>query len=184
MLSKQAFIAGIAVIKKAFIGWQFDLNDMVQVNLWYSAFANLTDNQFTGLINEYIKNNKQPPMSIKALSDVFVDRQIKLAKMPPEKAFSYVRELISDCGGWEYGGKSEIYKKLAAYPTLRETVKEFEGTLKTMSANDPYTENRFRKAYEERLRQSATKKVSEFLSLPAAPKENKALGSGTLPYEE
>ena len=107
MLSKQAFIAGIAVIKKAFIGWQFDLNDMVQVNLWYSAFANLTDNQFTGLINEYIKNNKQPPMSIKALTDVFVDRQIKLAKMPPEKAFSYVRELISDCGGWEYGGKSE-----------------------------------------------------------------------------
>lgn len=184
MLSREIFVSGMATLTKCYIGWKFDFNDDMQVGLWYSAFANLTEDQFVSVIQEYMDKNNYPPTCIKSLTDIFVARQIRLAKIPPEKALHYVREVISDCGGWEYGGKSEIYKKLAKYPTLRETVKEFEGTLKTMSANDPYTENRFRKAYEERLRQSATKKVSEFLSLPAAPKENKALGSGTLPYEE
>lgn len=183
MLSKEAFIAGITIIKKAFIGWQFDLNDNVQVNLWYSSFQNLTDKQFNNLIYEYLSNNKQPPMCIKSLTDIYVEHQVKSALVPPEKALDTVRNIVSECGGWDYDGRTEIYTKLAGYPMpLRETVHEFESSLRTMSANDPYTADRFRKAYEERLRASATNEVNKYLGL-SVPDNSKLLGQGFLPSE-
>lgn len=181
MLSKKAFIAGMTLLKKNYIGWQFDLNDEVQVSLWYSAFVNLTDERFTELVNDYMSTSSKPPMCIKDLTDIYVERQVKYAQIPPEKALSFVREVISDCGGWEYGGKAEIYKNLAKYPALYETVKEFEDTIKNMSAKDNYAADRFRKAYEQRLRTSAAKKVNEFLGITTS--NTQALGSAALPYE-
>lgn len=183
MLSKEAFVAGITIIKKAFIGWQFDLNDNVQVNLWYSAFQNLTDKQFNELVYEYLSNNKQPPMCIKSLTDIYVERSVKMAKIPPEKALNTVREIVSECGGWDYDGREEIYMKLASYPMpLRETVHEFEGTLRTMAANDSYTAERFRKAYEEKLMKSVANEVNKYLGL-SVPDNSKLLGNGFLPSE-
>lgn len=181
MLSKKTFIAEMTLLKKNYIGWQFDLNDQVQIGLWYSAFANLTDERFADLIDDYMASNDKPPMCIKNLTDIYVDRQIKFTKIPPEKALDHVRNVISDCGGWEYGGKAEIYKRLAKYPALYETVKEFEDTIKNMSAKDTYAADRFRKAYEQRLRTSAAKKVNEFLGITTS--NTQALGSAALPYE-
>lgn len=181
MLSPNKFAAGMTALQKCYIGWQFDLKDEMQVKLWYSAFKNLTDEQFNNLIKEYMSKNEHPPKCIKNLTDIYVDRQITYAKIPPEKALEVVRNVISECGGWDYGGKKDIYLKLSAYPTLRDTVKEFEDTIKNMSANDTYAADRFRRAYEEKLRQSATNRVNQFLGIKVT--DTKALGTAALPYE-
>ena len=171
------------LLKKCYIGWQFDTKDEAQVKVWYSSFKNLTDEQFQNLIKDYYKHNKQPPKSIRDLTDILVDKFYATAKVPPEKALSVVKDIISDCGGWEYGGKKEIYEKLKSYPaSLLETVKEFEDSLQIMSANDPFTAERFRKAYAVRLRSSAIREVDKRLGL-AIPEGTKALGSAALPYE-
>ena len=185
MLSKEKFIAGMTALKKVYVDWKFDLNDDMQIGLWYSAFKNLTDEQFSNTIREYYSHNKKPPMCIRDLTDILVDKIYSTAKIPPEKAFEIVRDIVSDCGGWDYGGKADIYKKLKSYPSsLVETVKEFEDTLRTMSFNDTYTIDRFRKAYAIRLRASAIREVDKRLGIAIAePKLPSALGTSALPYE-
>lgn len=180
MLSKPDFIAGMTLLTKNYIGWEFNLNDDIQIGLWYSAFKNLTSEQFKALIKAYIAKNEYPPKCIKNLTDLYVERQVKFAKIPPEKALQTVRDIVNYCGGWEYG-KTDIYLKLKRYPTLEKTVREFEATLRTMHANDQYTADRFRKAYEENLKTSAENKVNQFLGIKAEPTQ--ALGTAALPYE-
>lgn len=183
MLTLQTFISGIELLKKCYIGWQFDTKDEAQVKVWYSSLKNLTDEQFKTLIKDYYTHNRQPPKCVRDLTDILVDKFYATAKVPPEKALSIVRDIISDCGGWDYGGKAEIYKKLQAYPvSLLETVKEFEASLQTMSANDPFTAERFRKAYAIRLRASAIREVDKRLGL-AIPERTNVLGAAALPYE-
>lgn len=183
MLSKEKFIAGMTALKKGYIGWQFDLNDDIQISFWYAAVKNLTDKQFMSMIQEYYAHNKKPPTCVRDLTDILVDKFYATAKIPPEKAFEIVRNIISDCGGWDYGGKAEIYKKLESYPaSLVETVKEFEDTLRTMNSNDTYAIDRFRKAYAIRLRTSAIKEVDKRLGLNL-PEPTKSLGTVALPYE-
>lgn len=192
MLSVKAFMSGMEMLKKCYIGWQFDTKDKVQVELWYSAFRNTTDEQFTSIIKEYITHNDYPPKCIKNLTDILVDRALKQSKITPERALPFVREIISDCGGWEYGGKKDIYKKLEPYPALYKTVIEFEETIKTMQANDPFAADRFRRAYEQKLRDAATARIDSLLGLSdpdkskilgPAPTQSKLLG-GALPYEK
>lgn len=184
MLSKEEFIAGITALKKVYIGWQFDMQDDIQLALWYSPFKNLTDDQFNWVIKEYYNHNKKPPACITDLTDILVNVYYNRAKIKPEKALGYVRNVISDCGGWEYGGKAEIYKRLAKYPPLHKTVKEFEDTIKNMSANDTYAADRFRRAYEDNLKDYATEYTNKRLGLALPPGDKQALGSGTLPYEQ
>lgn len=182
MLSKEKFIAGMTAFKKCFVGWEFDLNDDVQLGIWYSSFKNLTDEQFSNLIREYYAHNNKPPMSIRDLTEILVDKFYATAKVPPEQALDVVREIVSKNGGWSYG-RSGIYKDLAAYPkALFETVKEFENTLSSMSAKDGYAEDRFRKAYATRLRASAIREVDKRLGL-ALPEPKNTLGTASLPYE-
>lgn len=181
MLSADKFIAGMTLLKKNYIGWQFDTKDEMQVKLWYSAFKNLTDERFNELIKDYIASNDRPPMCIKDLTDIYVERQVKYAQIPPEKALNTVREIISDCGGWQFEGRKEIYAKLRRYPELYDTVKEFEDTLRNMASGDTYVETRFRKAYENNLYEGAKKQVNEFLGITVS--DNKALGTAALPYE-
>lgn len=181
MLSAEKFIAGMTLLKKNYIGWQFDTKDEIQVKLWYSAFKNLTDERFNELIKDYIANNEYPPKCIKNLTDIYVERQVKYAQIPPEKALNTVREIISDCGGWQFEGRKEIYAKLRRYPELYQTVKEFEDTLRNMASGDTYTADRFRKAYENNLYEGAKKQVNEFLGITTS--NTQALGSAALPYE-
>ena len=182
MLSVQAFMTGMEMLKKCYIGWQFDTKDEMQVKLWYSAFKSTTDDQFHSIIKEYIAHNEYPPRCIKNLTDILVDKVVLQAKITPEKALPFVRDIISDCGGWEYGGKKDIYEKLRPYPALYKTVLEFEDTIKTMQANDTFTADRFRKAYEQRLRDTATTRVDNLLGLNI-PDNSSVLGRNALPYE-
>ena len=184
MLTQKTFIAGMSALSKGYIGWQFNLNDAVQVNFWYAALKNLTDEQFNWVIKTYYEQNKKPPTCVKDLTEVIANDYFKRAKIKPEGALEYVRGVINEKGGWEYGGKTEIYKELSKYPALYDTVKEFEDTIKNMSANDTYAADRFRRAYEDNLRSSASKKVENVLGLALPPGDKQALGSGTLPYEE
>lgn len=183
MLTQKTFIAGMSALVKGYVGWQFNLNDTVQVNFWYAALKNLTDEQFNWVIKNYYAHNKKPPTCVKDLTDVIVDDYCNRARIKPEGALDYVRGIISKYGGWEYGGKVKIYKELSEYPALLETVKEFEDTIKNMSANDNYSADRFRKAYEIKLRTSAMKKVDKVLGLALPSGDKQALGSAALPYE-
>lgn len=182
MLTLQSFVSGMELLKKCYIGWQFDTKDETQVKVWYSAFKNLTDEQFKNLIKDYYTHNKQPPKSIRDLTEILVDKFYATAIIPPEKALDVVRDIVSKNGGWEYG-RNGIYKDLAKYPrSLVATVMEFDDTLRTMSANDPYVAERFRKAYALRLRTAAIREVDKRLGL-AIQEPTKSLGPSALPYE-
>lgn len=182
MLSAQSFMTGMEMLKKCYIGWQFDTKDEMQVNLWYSPFKNTTDDQFISIVKDYIARNEYPPKCIKNLTDILVDKALGMAKIPPEKALHFVKDIISDCGGWEYGGRADIYKRLEKYPALRKTVREFEDTIKIMQSNDTYTADRFRKAYEQNLRDAATTRVDMLLGIKV-PDNSQVLGQAALPYE-
>ena len=184
MLSKEKFIAGMTLLKKSYLDWNFDLNDDVQITVWYSAFKNLTDEQFSNVIKEYHAHNRKPPTSIRDLTEILVNKFYATAKVPPEMALDVVRGIVSKNGGWDYG-RSGIYKDLEKCPkSLLDTVKEFEGTLSSMSAKDSYVEDRFRKAYAIRLRASAIREVDKRLGIALPePKNPTALGTAALPYE-
>lgn len=181
MLSKENFVAGMTILKKCYIGWEFNLNDDTQIILWYSAFKNLTDEQFRNMIKEYHAHNRKPPASIRDLTEILVDKFYSTAIIAPEMALDVVRGIVSKNGGWDYG-RTGIYKDLAKCPkSLVETVKEFEGTLSTMSANDTYAADRFRKAYEIKLRASAIREVDKRLGLSLPEPTRPPLGF--LPFE-
>lgn len=182
MLDLKTFVAGLVTLQKAYIGWEFDIKDEMQVKIWYMPLQNLTEEQYKWLIKEYRNKNHYPPKCVKDLTDILVNVYYNRAKIKPERALEFVRDVISEKGGWEYGGKTEIYKELSKYPALLETVKEFEDTIKNMSANDTYAADRFRRAYEERLRASATREVDKRLGI-ALPEPKNTLGTSALPYE-
>ena len=94
MLSKEKFIAGMTLLKKSYLDWSFDLNDDVQITIWYSAFKNLTDEQFSSVIKEYYAHNRKPPTSIRDLTEILVNKFYSTAKIPPEKALDVVREIV------------------------------------------------------------------------------------------
>lgn len=182
MLSPETYLTGMRMLKANFIGWQWDEKDEMQFNLWYSPFKSTTDDQFISIVKEYIARNEYPPRCIKNLTDILVDKALLQAKIPPEKALHFVRDVISDCGGWEYGGKADIYKKLEKYPALYKTVKEFEATIQTMRSDDTFTADRFRKAYEQNLRDAATIRVDNLLRIQV-PESSQIFGQAALPYE-
>ena len=134
------------------------------------------------MIAEYYAHNKYPPQSARALTEVLVDKVVGTAKIKPENALDYVRDIVSDCGGWQYEGREEIYSDLKRYPALCETVHEFEADLRRMSSDDTYTADRFRKAYEVKLRAGAIRQVDTVLGLNI-PDNSKLLGQGFLPSE-
>lgn len=182
MLSAEKFISGMEMLKSGYIGWQFDTKNEMQVKMWYSVFKNLTDEQFANLIKEYYAHNKKPPMSARDLTEILVNKFYATAKIPPEKGLDTVRDIINKNGGWEYG-RTGIYKDLENQPkALTETVREFEGTLSSMPANDSFIAERFRKAYAERLRTSAVREVDKRLGI-ALPEPKNTLGTAALPYE-
>lgn len=183
MLELKTFLAGMITLQKVYVDWKFDVKDETQVKIWYAAFRNLTDDQFKWLVKEYYTNNDQPPKCIKNLTDILVNRTISCAKIKPEKALDFTREVISSHGGWEYEGRAEIYAELKKYPPLYQTVKEFESSIRNMSANDTYTADRFRRAYEENLRKYATEYTNNKLGLALPENKTKSLPN-SLPYEE
>ena len=182
MLSQATFISGITALKKGYIGFEFDTQDEIQVKVWYSALKGLSDEQFKNMIVEYYAHNKYPPKCARDLTEVLVDRLVSDAKIKPDNALNTVREIISNRGGWDYEGRDEIYQDLKKYPALYETVKEFEADLRRMSSNDPFIADRFRKAYEIKLRAGAIRQVDKALGLNL-PENSMLLEAGFLPSE-
>lgn len=182
MLSPKTFITGMETLKKGYIGFDFDTKDEMQVKVWYSVFKGLSDEQFKNIIVEYYAHNKYPPKCARDLTEVIVDKVVTDAKIKPENALNTVREIISNRGGWDYEGRDEIYQDLKKYPALSETVHEFEADLRRMSSDDTYTADRFRKAYEVKLRTQAIKQVDTALGLNI-PDNSNLLGAGFLPSE-
>ena len=182
MLSKEVFLSGMKALKKGYIGWEFDLTDKDQITFWYSAFKGLTDEQFKGMITEYYAHNRFPPKCARDLTTVLVDKLVLNASVKPDSALDYVRDIVSNRGGWEYEGRSEIYADLKKHPALCETVHEFESELRRMSVDDTYTADRFRKSYEFKLRTRAIRQVDTALGLNIPDNAN-LLGAGFLPSE-
>ena len=182
MLSEEVFLAGMRTLKAGYIGWQFDISDKLQVGVWYSAVKGLSDEAYTLMIKEYYAHHNTPPKCARDLTTVLVDKLVDNAKIKPENALNTVREIVSNCGGWAYDGRAEIYEELKKHPALCETVHEFEGELRNMAADDSYTADRFRRAYEIKLRAGAIRQVDKSLGLNM-PDEKKLL-PGFLPYEQ
>ena len=182
MLSKKVFLSGIKALKKGYIGWEFDTTDADQVMFWYSAFQGLTDELFKNMITEYYAHNKFPPRCARDLTEVLVDKVVADAVIKPSNALDTVREIVSNRGGWDYEGRDEIYQDLEKYPVLSETVHEFEAELRRMNVGDTYTADRFRKAYEFKLRVQAIRQVDTALGLNL-PDSSSLLGANFLPSE-
>lgn len=182
MLSLKTFITGMETLKKGYIGFDFDTKDEMQVKVWYSVFKGLTDEQFKNIVVEYYAHNKYPPKCARDLTEIIVDNVVERAEIKPNNALDTVREIVSNRGGWEYGGRSEIYQDLKKYPALSETVHEFEAELRRMNVGDTYTADRFRKAYEIKLRTKVINQVDAALGLKI-PDNSNLLGSGFLPSE-
>lgn len=182
MLSKETFIAGITALTKGYIGWEFNLNDDMQIGFWYTALKGLSDEQFKNMIAEYYAHNKYPPKCARDLTEVIVDRLVSDAKIKPDNALNTVREIVSNRGGWDYEGRDEIYQDLKKYPALSETVHEFEAELRRMNVGDTFTADRFRKAYEFKLRVQAIRQVDKALGLNL-PENSMLLEAGFLPSE-
>lgn len=174
MLAPKTFITGMETLKKGYIGFEFDTKDDLQVKVWYSVFKGLSDEQFRNIIVEYYAHNKYPPKCAMDLTEVLVDKVVSDAKIKPENALDTVREIVSNRGGWDYEGRDEIYQDLKKHPALSETVHEFEAELRRMNAGDTYTADRFRRAYEIKLRAGAIKQVDKVLGLNM-PDEKKLL---------
>lgn len=182
MLSQATFISGMTALKKGYIGFEFDTQDEIQVKVWYSALKGLSDEQFKNMIVEYYAHNKYAPKCARDLTEVIVDRLVSDAKIKPDNALNTVREIVSNRGGWDYEGRDEIYQDLEKYPALSETVHEFEAELRRMNVGDTYTADRFRKAYEYKLRVQAIRQVDTALGLNL-PDNSNLLGANFLPSE-
>lgn len=182
MLSQEKFISGMEILKAAYLDFKFDTSNEMQVKVWYSVFKNLSDEAFINMIKEYYPINQHPPKCPRDLASVIVDKLVADEKIKPEAALNTVREIVSNCGGWQYEGRAEIYQALKKYPALYDTVKEFEGDLRNMSADDTYTADRFRRAYEIKLRAGAIRQVDAALGLKVTDNSN-LLGAGFLPSE-
>lgn len=182
MLPQEKFIAGMKTLKAAFIGWQFDITDELQVGVWYSVVKGLDEKTFSDIVRSIIGHNVNPPKSPREFIAILVDGEVAKAPIKPENALNTVREIVSNCGGWAYDGRTEIYEELKKHPALCETVHEFEGELRNMNADDTYTADRFRRTYEIKLRAGAIRQVDKSLGLNM-PDEKKLL-PGFLDYEQ
>ena len=177
MLSQEKFISGMEILKAAYLDFKFDTSNEMQVKVWYSVFKNMSDEAFIDMVKAYYPHNQHPPKCPRDLTSIIADGIVAKEKVKPEIALDYVRDIVSECGGWAYDGRGEIYEKLKRYPALSETVHDFEADLRRMSADDTYTADRFRKAYEIKLRANAIRQVDTALGLNI-PDNSKLLGQG------
>ena len=183
MLSKKTFLEGVTILQKMFLNWTFNSKDPLQMQLWYEAFKGVEDKKFMDVIATYCKTRIHPPMNPNEILMV-LSEEIEKNYLDPDRAFQKVRELIRDYG-WMYGSK-DIYSAISDNPALTKTVKDMESELRSLTSDDTFTPERFRKAYAVNLKAMCIRKRDEQLSLTAnqihTPIESTSTG-GFLPYE-
>ena len=59
----KTFTEGIKYLKGFFPNWNFDINNLDTMEVWYMAFANLSDEEYGELVKEYCKREQYPPIS-------------------------------------------------------------------------------------------------------------------------
>ena len=63
MLDVKKFIMGLNLIKNTYLNWNFDIKNQMQVEIWYSKFKDMSDDDFKALIEEFTNKNVFPPNS-------------------------------------------------------------------------------------------------------------------------
>lgn len=61
MLNKKVFISKMNELLILFPNWNPDLDQTEVVKAWYSRFQDLTDNEFTSMVNSFIRQDKFNP---------------------------------------------------------------------------------------------------------------------------
>ena len=156
-MDAKAFLQGINYLKANYINWAFDINNDMQIKVWYKKFANLETQTFMAIVERYTETNKFPPQSPADLLDV-LRAEISSGEDDPNQAWQEVVRLISQYGF--YYGRDKIYAALQDKPALYRTVKDFESELRYLMTDDTYTPQRFKKAYEINLKREAESKTS------------------------
>ena len=72
-MTKEEFAKGISYLKKLYLKWDFDLSDMVLLEIWYGKFKDLTNESFIEVIKEYSSSNQFPPSSPFDLLNIIED---------------------------------------------------------------------------------------------------------------
>ena len=57
------FLQGIKHLKAYFPTWNFDINYLDTMEVWYLAFSDLTNEEYGEIIKEYCKKEQYPPIS-------------------------------------------------------------------------------------------------------------------------
>ena len=160
MLDQKVFLQGINYLKANYINWGFDINNDLQIKVWYKKFSNLDANVFMGLVEKYTELNKFAPNSPAELLDLLRDTMTQ-KEVAPTEAWQEVIRLIHR-HGFNYG-REKILAELEDKPALKKTVLEFENDLRHLEVGDTYTPQRFIKAYEINLKRQVENSSSLLL---------------------
>lgn len=63
MLDKTKFLQGLNYLKSNYINWNFNLNDLSIVLIWYSKFIDLDNDTYKELIEEFTSKSQYAPNS-------------------------------------------------------------------------------------------------------------------------
>lgn len=160
MLDQKVFLQGINYLKANYINWGFDINNDLQIKVWYKKFSNLDAAVFMGLVEKYTELNKFAPNSPAELLDLLRDTMTQ-KEIAPTEAWQEVIRLIHK-HGFNYG-REKILAALDDKPALKKTVLEFENDLRFLEVGDTYTPQRFIKAYEINLKRQVESSSSLLL---------------------
>lgn len=154
MLDQKVFLQGINYLKANYINWGFDINNELQVKVWYKKFSNLDASVFMGLVEKYTDVMKYAPNSPADLLDLLSTQLIQ--KEPnADDAWLLIKELMDKY--WLSSDRVYIYKELETKPALYKTFKAYEFEL---NCYDSYTVANFKKSYEKNLKLEIEKKRS------------------------
>lgn len=153
MLDIKIFLQGINYLKANYINWGFDINNDLQIKVWFKKFSNLEPNVFMGLIEKYTETNKYAPNSPADLLEVLINQLIK-QELDADDAWVFIINLNSEYLLDEY---SVIYKQIEDKPALLKTFKTFEREIRFNE--NQYTMLAFKKAYEKNLKNEIEKQV-------------------------
>lgn len=152
MLDIKIFLQGINYLKANYINWGFDINNDLQIKVWFKKFSNLEPNVFMGLVEKYTELNKYAPNSPADLLEVLRVQLIQ-KELGVDEAWAYLEGLLFK---YPYDYKS-IYKELEDKPALYKTFNDFENELHFY--RNQYTITAFKKAYEKNLQNEINKKT-------------------------
>jgi len=152
MLDIKIFLQGINYLKANYINWGFDINNDLQIKVWFKKFSNLEPNVFMGLVEKYTELNKYAPNSPADLLEVLRVQLIQ-KELDVDEAWAYLEGLLFK---HPYDYKS-IYKELEDKPALYKTFNDFERELHFY--RNQYTITAFKKAYEKNLQNEINKQT-------------------------